>query len=158
MPCLRGLVWVGSGESNNRQSTSWGDGVYKSTDGGKTWTNMGLKTSRFINRIVIDPRNNDIVLVAATGAGKTLAGFLPTIWELAEEPTEGLHTLYISPLNYNVFPFDIAKLAQPLAKCFDPGRIAGRGGPDQNSYPENSRRLLRLGFHSISKLQRDDQD
>ncbi|HEV8209717.1 MAG TPA: hypothetical protein VGP77_06330 [Vicinamibacterales bacterium] len=62
------LVWVGSGESNNRQSTSWGDGVYKSADGGKTWTNMGLKTSRFINRIVIDPRNNDVVLVAATGS------------------------------------------------------------------------------------------
>src|SRR5206468_12153466 len=62
------LVWVGSGESNNRQSTSRGDGVYKSTDGGKTWTRMGLATSRFINRIVIDPRNNDVVLVAATGS------------------------------------------------------------------------------------------
>src|SRR5262245_48077694 len=53
------LVWAGTGESNNRQSGSWGDGVYKSTDGGKTWTNMGLRTSRHINRIVIDPRNND---------------------------------------------------------------------------------------------------
>ena len=62
------LVWVGSGESNNRQSTSWGDGVYKSTDGGKTYTNMGLKTSRAINRIVIDPRNNDVVFVATTGS------------------------------------------------------------------------------------------
>src|SRR6266851_3830896 len=62
------LVWVGAGESNNRQSTSWGDGVYKSTDGGKIYTNMGLKTSRFINRIVIDPRNNDVVFVAATGS------------------------------------------------------------------------------------------
>src|ERR1043166_8134979 len=62
------LVWVGSGESNNRQSTSWGDGVYKSTDGGKTWTHMGLPTSRYINRIVIDPRSNDIVFVAATGS------------------------------------------------------------------------------------------
>ena len=50
----------------------------------------------------------------------------------------------ISVLNDNVFSFDIAKLAQPLAKCFDPGRIEGRGGRDQNSYPGNSRRLLRL--------------
>ena len=59
------LVWVGTGESNNRQSTSWGDGVYKSTDGGRTYTNMGLKTSRFINRIVIDPRNTEVVFVAS---------------------------------------------------------------------------------------------
>ena len=62
------LVWAGTGESSNRQSTSWGDGVYKSTDGGKTWTNMGLPTSRHINRIVIHPENNDIVLVAALGS------------------------------------------------------------------------------------------
>jgi photosystem II stability/assembly factor-like uncharacterized protein len=62
------LVWVGTGESNNRQSTSWGDGVYKSTDGGKTYANMGLRTSRYINRIVIDSRNNDVVFVAATGS------------------------------------------------------------------------------------------
>jgi photosystem II stability/assembly factor-like uncharacterized protein len=62
------LVWVGTGESNNRQSTSWGDGVYKSTDGGHSYANMGLRTSRYINRIVIDPRNNDVVYVAATGS------------------------------------------------------------------------------------------
>jgi len=61
------LVWLGSGESNNRQSTSWGDGVYKSTDGGKTFTNVGLKSSKHVNRIIIDPRNNDTVFVAATG-------------------------------------------------------------------------------------------
>ncbi len=62
------LVWLGSGESNNRQSTSWGDGVYKSTNGGKSFTNMGLKTSKHVNRIVIDPRNNDTVFVAASGS------------------------------------------------------------------------------------------
>ena len=62
------LVWVGTGESNNRQSTSWGDGVYKSTDGGKTYTHMGLRTSRHIHRMVIDPRDNNIVFVAATGS------------------------------------------------------------------------------------------
>ena len=62
------LVWVGSGESNNRQSTSWGDGVYKSTDGGKTYTFTGLRSSRLINRIVIDSRNNETVYVASTGS------------------------------------------------------------------------------------------
>src|SRR6185503_17533447 len=62
------LVYVGMGESNNRQSTSWGDGVYKSTDGGKTYAFMGLRSSRFINRIVIDPRNTETVYVAATGS------------------------------------------------------------------------------------------
>jgi photosystem II stability/assembly factor-like uncharacterized protein len=61
------LVWVGTGESNNRQSTSWGDGVWKSSDGGKTFANMGLKDSKHINRIVISSSNNDDVLVAATG-------------------------------------------------------------------------------------------
>ena len=62
------LVWVGTGESNNRQSTSWGDGVYKSTDGGKTYTVMGLRSSRSINRVVIDSRNNETVYVASTGS------------------------------------------------------------------------------------------
>ena len=62
------LVWVGTGEANNRQSTSWGDGVYKSTDGGKTYVNMGLRTSRHVNRILIDPRDNNTVFVAAGGS------------------------------------------------------------------------------------------
>src|SRR5215213_6924493 len=49
------VVWVGTGEANNRQSSSWGNGVYRSLDAGKTWQNMGLKDSRHIGRIVIDP-------------------------------------------------------------------------------------------------------
>jgi photosystem II stability/assembly factor-like uncharacterized protein len=61
------LVWVGAGESNNRQTTSWGGGVFKSMDGGETFEHMGLAESRHVNRIDIDPRDNDVVLVAATG-------------------------------------------------------------------------------------------
>ncbi len=61
------LLWVGAGESNNRQSTSWGGGIWKSTDGGKTFALMGLPESKHINRIVIHPTNNEVVLVAATG-------------------------------------------------------------------------------------------
>ncbi len=62
------LVWVGTGENNNRQSSSWGDGVYKSTDGGKTWKNMGLRDSNQIARIIVDPVDHDVVYVAALGS------------------------------------------------------------------------------------------
>ena len=61
------LVWVGTGENNPRNSVSYGDGVYKSTDGGKTWKNMGLKKSFQIGRIAIHPTNPDIVYVGALG-------------------------------------------------------------------------------------------
>src|SRR5437763_15594021 len=61
------VVWVGTGEANNRQSTSWGDGIFKSTDGGKTFTNMGLRNSKHIGRTLIDPANNAVVIVAAQG-------------------------------------------------------------------------------------------
>ena len=61
------IVWAGTGEANNRQSSSWGNGVYRSTDGGTTWQNMGLKDSHHIGRILIHPVNPDIVYVAALG-------------------------------------------------------------------------------------------
>src|SRR5215471_11352557 len=66
-PSNASIVWVGTGEANNRQSSSWGDGVYKSTDAGKTWTAAGLKDTRQIARIVVHPTNPDVVWVAAQG-------------------------------------------------------------------------------------------
>jgi len=61
------IVWVGTGEANNRQSSSWGCGVFKSTDGGATWQHMGLSDTLHIARIAIHPTNPDIVYVAAVG-------------------------------------------------------------------------------------------
>src|SRR5262249_28372144 len=61
------VVWVGTGENNSQRSVSYGDGVYRSDDGGKSWKNVGLKNSEHIGRILIDPRNSDVVYVAAQG-------------------------------------------------------------------------------------------
>jgi len=61
------VVWVGTGEANNSRSAYYGNGIYKSTNGGKSWTNMGLPNSGHIGRIRVDPNNSDIVYVAALG-------------------------------------------------------------------------------------------
>jgi photosystem II stability/assembly factor-like uncharacterized protein len=61
------IVWAGTGEGNPRNDVSYGDGVYKSTDGGDTWTNVGLKATRYISRILVDPRNHNHVIVGALG-------------------------------------------------------------------------------------------
>ena len=61
------VVWVGTGEANDRNSSEWGDGVYRSNDGGGTWTNVGLKESRSIARIVVHPTKPEVAYVAAMG-------------------------------------------------------------------------------------------
>lgn len=61
------IVYVGTGEANNRQSSSFGAGMYKTTDGGKTWSYIGLRETQTIARVVLDPRNPETVYVAATG-------------------------------------------------------------------------------------------
>ncbi len=61
------IVWVGTGEATNRQSSSWGDGVYRSDDGGETWGHAGLRDTHHIGRIALHPTNPDIVFVAALG-------------------------------------------------------------------------------------------
>ena len=106
------IVWVGSGENNNQRSVAYGDGVYKSEDGGASWKNVGLKTSEHIGKIIVDPTNSAIVYVAAIGplwkeggergvykttdAGKTWAAIL-TIDE-----NTGINDLVMDPRNSSV--------------------------------------------------------
>lgn len=61
------VIWVGTGEANNQRSSYWGDGIYKTTDGGKSWQHMGLEHSQHIGRIVIHPNQSGVVYVAALG-------------------------------------------------------------------------------------------
>ena len=61
------VIWAGTGEQNNRQSTSWGNGVYRSVDAGSTWTHLGLEESRHIGRVKVHPENPDVAYVAAQG-------------------------------------------------------------------------------------------
>ena len=106
------VLWVGTGENNSQRSVSWGDGVYKSTDGGNSWNNMGLKTSEHIGKILIDPRNSDVIWVASQGplwneggerglyksidGGKT--------WSLSLEISEntGVSDIAFDPRNYDI--------------------------------------------------------
>lgn len=105
------VVWVGSGEYTSRNSVAWGDGVYKSVDGGKTWKNLGLGATMHISRIVIDPLNPNTVFVAATGhlwGPNKERGIYKTTdggksWNLilfADEQT-GAGDLAMNPANHN---------------------------------------------------------
>src|SRR6476646_3628013 len=66
-PANPSVIWVGTGENNSQRSVGYGDGVYKSTDGGRNWTNVGLKQSEHIGKILIHPTDPDTVYVAAQG-------------------------------------------------------------------------------------------
>ena len=73
-PSNPNIVWVGTGENNNQGNVIYGDGIYKSEDGGKSWKNMGLKNSEQIGGIVIDPKNSDVVYLAAMGPLRNTGG------------------------------------------------------------------------------------
>ncbi len=62
------VIWVGTGENVSGRHVGWGDGVYRSRNGGETWENVGLPTSEHIGKILVDPRDSDIILVAAEGS------------------------------------------------------------------------------------------
>ena len=106
------VVWVGTGENNSQRSVGYGDGVYKSVDGGKSWQKMGLENSEHIGKILVDPDDSNTVYVAAQGplwrAGgdrglyKTTDG--GTNWELVLEISEntGVSDIVMDPRDSQV--------------------------------------------------------
>ncbi|MFP5354816.1 MAG: WD40/YVTN/BNR-like repeat-containing protein [Gemmatimonadota bacterium] len=106
------IVWVGTGERNSQRSVAYGDGVYKSDDGGRSWKNVGLRNSEHIGRIVVHPKNSDIVYVAAQGplwsAGgerglyKTTDGGKTWTQVLAISEHTGVSDVVIDPRNPDV--------------------------------------------------------
>ncbi|HYP29396.1 MAG TPA: hypothetical protein VE262_21980 [Blastocatellia bacterium] len=106
------VIWVGTGESNTRNSVSFGDGVYKSNDGGKTWQHMGLKDTERISRIIIHPGNPDIIYIGALGhafgPNPERGVFMSTdggkTWQktLYIDPEHGVADLDIDPGNPNI--------------------------------------------------------
>lgn len=111
-PNNHNVVWVGTGENNNQRSVSYGDGIYKSVDGGKSWEHKGLKNSEHIGMIAIDPRNSDVVYVAATGpvwsAGGDRGLYKTTdggeSWSKILDISEhtGVHEVHLDPRNPDV--------------------------------------------------------
>lgn len=111
-PSNPSIVWVGTGENNNQRSVAYGDGVYKSIDGGSSWKNMGLKNSEHIGMIVVHPENPNIVYVAAYGplwsAGGERGIYKTTdggdSWELILEVSEntGFNEILMDPRNPDV--------------------------------------------------------
>jgi hypothetical protein len=106
------VVWLGTGENNSQRSAHFGDGLYKSLDAGKTWKRMGLESSEHIGKIVIDPRNSDVVYVAAQGplfsSGgqrglyKTTNGGLTWDAVLTISENTGITDVVLDPKNPNV--------------------------------------------------------
>lgn len=105
-------VWVGSGENNNQRSVAYGDGVYKSTDGGSSWTNVGLKASEHIGMIAVHPKNSNTVWVAAygplwssggeRGIYKTTDGGMTWRRVLNVSEHTGFNEVHLDPRNPNI--------------------------------------------------------
>ncbi len=134
------VIWVGSGENNNQRSASYGDGVYKSTDGGKSWKNMGLKNSEHTGMIKVDPKNSDIVYVAAygplwskggdRGIYKTTDGGKSWKKILTVSEYTGFNEIHIDPRYSNI-------LYASAHQRFRQGYSYISGGPESNLYKSN---------------------
>jgi photosystem II stability/assembly factor-like uncharacterized protein len=111
-PTNHSVVWAGTGETNPRNDVSWGDGIYKTTDGGRTWTNAGLKETHAIASIAIDPRDPNVVVVGALGdvfadspdrgVYRTADGGKSWTKTLYAGPQSGVSELAADPKNPNV--------------------------------------------------------
>src|SRR4051812_40786575 len=131
------IIWAGSGEQNNRQSSSWGGGVYRSTDAGETWTYLGLHDTRSIGRVVLDPNDPNVAYVAAVGnlwAGNAERGVFKTTdagrtWNkvLYVDPFTGATDLVMDPRDAKVL---YAATYQRLRKAFG----YNGGGPGSAIY------------------------
>jgi photosystem II stability/assembly factor-like uncharacterized protein len=156
-PTNSNVVWVGSGENNNQRSVSYGDGVYKSEDGGKSFKNVGLKNSEHIGMIAIDPKNSNIVYVAAYGplwaAGgdrgiyKTTDGGKTWKQVLTISENTGCNEIHIDPRNPDV-----------LYACAHQRRRHEwtyiSGGPESSLYKSTDAGLT--WFKSVSGLPAED--
>lgn len=136
-PSNPSIVWVGSGENNNQRSVSYGDGVYKSEDAGKTWKNMGLKNSEHISEIIVHPTDPNIIYVAAygpvwkeggeRGIYKSIDGGLTWTCIKSVSSYTGSNDLVMDPRNPNVL---YAAFHQRMRKVFT---YIG-GGPESAIY------------------------
>jgi photosystem II stability/assembly factor-like uncharacterized protein len=128
-------IWVGTGENVSGRHVGYGDGVYKSLDGGKSWTNMGLKNSQHIGMIVIDPRDSNVVYVAAQGplwsAGgdrglyKTSDGGKTWNLILSKDEYTGANEVHLDPRDPDIIYASLHQRFRNVAALMDGGPGSG---------------------------------
>ena len=135
------ILYVGTGEANNRNSSPWGDGMYKSTDAGETWAYVGLRETRHIARVLVHPTNADIVYVAAMGhlwATNEERGVFKTTdggqtWEKVFYINDrtGATDIAMDPVDTDIL---YVAMHERLRDRFDAGDPVERWGPDAGIY------------------------
>ncbi len=152
------VIWVGAGENNSQRSVSWGDGVYRSRDGGKNWENLGLKESEHIGMIVVDPRDSNVVYVAAQGplwrSGGDRGLYKTTdggkTWEriLHVNDDTGINEVHMDPRDPNVLYASAYQRRRHVWTLIN-------GGPDSGIYKSTdagkSWRKITQGVPSVDK-------